>query len=415
MILLLIAASAFFSATEAALMRLNRYKVQADATHNTLAKLTEGLLERLDKILTVILLGNTFANIMTGTLLVHLLEEIDASEQITYLAPIILTIVILLFAEVMPKTMATIKPTLFAYACAPVIWLISILLTPVTMIINAINNKIIAVFGMNHAQSQEIISFSEYKMMVSEGMKHQKQSHHRMMMGVLELHEITVNDIMLTRSKIQVLDMSDTEEIILKEIISCAHSRLPVIEGDIENILGIVNIRECIHMILTNKFTKESLRSLIQEAYFIPEKTPLHTQFMRFQQMQKKMALILNEYGHLQGLVTLSDIMDEIWVADIQLQDIAQEHEVIRLSEHAWIFPGHLPVHTLKRLLGWSISTRDASTIGGALIAYMECLPQPGTSILLNGIIYEILQISKNTIVKIKGISLEHYNQEKQG
>jgi Mg2+/Co2+ transporter CorB len=400
--------SSFFSATEAALMRLNRYKVQADAAHNRFARLTERLLTRLDKVLTVILLGNTFANITAGTILVHLIEDLNFSEEFALCSPIILTIIILMFAEVLPKTVATLKPTLFAYTFAPIIWIMSIVLSPFTYIINAVNTKIIALFGLGQDQPPELISFSEYKMMVSEGMKHQRQSHHRMMMGVLELHELTVNDIMLTRSKVHVVDINKDSEAVLKQIVNCSYSVLPVIDGDIENILGMIKIKDCIHMILTHKFSKEALKALIQEAYFIPEKTLLHTQFMRFQELKKNIALVVDEYGHLQGLITLKDILDEIWVAGTQLQELGKEHEIIKFSNHSWIFPGHLPLHTIKRLLGWIIPTRDATTMGGALIEYMECLPQPGTSILLNDVVYEILQVSQNMIIKIKGSSLYH-------
>jgi Mg2+/Co2+ transporter CorB len=388
-------------------MRLNKYKVQSDAIHNKFARMTQGLLVRLDEVLTVPLLGNTFANILSGTVLAQLLTEIHASEQLVLVLTMGLAMLILMFAEAMPKTIATLKPSLIAYASAPIIWVMLTCAYPLIYIITTINSKIIALFGVNDQQTPELISFSEYKIMVAEGMKHQRQPHHRMMMGVLELHELTVNDIMLTVSKIQFLDINEDEESLLRQLTSCPFSLLPVIEGDIENILGFVKIRECIHMIITHQFSKEKLRLLIQEAYFIPEKTLLHTQFMRFQELQKKVALVVDEYGQLQGLVTLKDILDEIWVADTQLQALAQEHEVIRFSNNSWIFPGHLPLHTLKRLLGWSIPTRDATTMSGALIEYMECLPQHGTSILLNGIIYEILQVSQNTLIKIKGTPLQ--------
>lgn len=394
--------STFFSAAEASLMRLNRYKIEVDAQKNSLAKLTKFLHTRLDKVLTVILLGNTLANILLGSVLTYFLQEINAPEQWRPVgAPLVLTVIMLLFAEILPKTLATLKPAKIAYWCSPFLSFLMLIFYPFIWVMTKINDLMIKKIGIDK-KAQEIISFSEYKLMVEEGMKVEQQTHHQLMMSVLELHELTVNDIMVARSKIDVLNLDDNDEQLKKQLIECNHDIMPVIQNDIENIVGIIDVKSCIRLILKNEFTKGKLYILMKEPYFIPEKTALHIQFIHFQQEGKKFALVVDEYGSLQGLITINDILDEIWVTDAEIQQLAKDHDITRITNNSWLLPGHLPLHTLKRMLGWNIPSREASTLSGSLIEYLECIPQPGACILINGVIYEVLQMSKNTIIKIK-------------
>ena len=389
--------SMFFSASEAALLRLNRYQIQSEGSTWT-NKLLIKLLDRIDEVLILILMGNTFANIWSASMMSLYLTEHDFSPELVWLAPLFLTMIILVFAEVIPKTLATFRPKKVAGMCSWLLNALLFLLAPAIWIIKNFNQCFLRSIGVNSTHVDQKISFKEYKSMIAEGLKREQTSYQHMMLSVLELHELTVNNVMVARSKIEMIDLKQSIEHIENFLMHSRHRWVPIVEGSLEEILGFVRVQDCIPCLVSKTLTVGKLKELMIEPYFIPEKTPLSVQYRHFHREFRKIGLVVDEYGGLLGLMSIEDILNHLSVEDFSLM----ESSIYKESTHEWIIPGELTLSAFHRVTGVQIHCELASTIGGALIEHLEHVPDAGTDLIIDGIAYEVLQTSRQQILKIR-------------
>jgi len=395
--------SAFFSSSETGMMALNRYRLRhlIKNRHKTAIKV-DTLLQRPDRLIGLILLGNNLVNIIAATIAtligMRLLGDLGVA-----LAPFILVIVFLIFAEVLPKTVAALHPEAVAFPAAYILSLLMKLFYPAVYIINKISNGILNLFNINPEKLTEIaLSRDELHTVVREAGHLIPQRHQKMLLSILELENVTVNDIMVPRNELVAIDLNDPVNEIIEQIIHCQHTRLPVYESDIDNIIGILHMRR-IPRILTDKedINPESLKQILVEPYFVPEGTPLHQQLLNFQHQKRRFGLVVDEYGVIQGIVTLEDILEEI-VGEFttDLQNFSQD--IHRQDDGCFLIDGSATLRDINRQLNWDLPTQGPKTLNGLILEQLEHIPETGTSMRIGNYTIEITQVSDNAVKKAK-------------
>lgn len=394
----LILASGFFSGSETGLMSLNRYRLRnlANKNHKGAQKALR-LLEKPERIIGMILLGNNFVNILAATIAsiigIRLLDDAGP-----WVSTFVLTGIILIFAEVTPKTLAALHPEKYALPSAYVLEPLLKLSTPFVWVINKITKAILRLLGISaKQQSQTSLSSDEIRIVVNEASAMIPEQHQRMLISILDLEKVTVEDIMVPRNEITGIDIEDDWDNIRKQLASSQHTRLPVYAGDIDHIIGIIHIRNVIDLFQEDKDDKDSLRSIINEAYYAPIATQLHTQLLNFQKEKRRIALVVNEYGDIQGLVTLEDILEEI-VGEFTSDPAANNKDVHKMEDGTYLVDGSASIRELNKLLNWELPTDGPKTINGLIIEYLEHIPEPGTSMLIAEHPMEIVHTTKNTV-----------------
>ena len=311
-VICLVFLSAYFSASETAMMALNRYRLRhlAKKGHRGAQRAAQ-LLERPDRLLGVILIGNNFVNFSAASIATLLAIEILGESGVAW-APVICTFVFLIFAEVAPKTIAAAFPERVALPSSHLLRVLLFLFYPLVWLVSALSNGLLRVFGINHLASQnDHLSREELRTLVFDGAKIASQSQN-MMLGVLDLDEVSVDDIMVPKSEIIGIDLDDDLDTIIQQLRNAQHTRLPVFHESIENIVGILHVRSAIRFLSSETLTKAALMQEIDDAYFVPENTSLQTQIRHFQKRKERIGMVVDEYGDIQGIVTLEDILEEI-------------------------------------------------------------------------------------------------------
>jgi len=394
----LILASGFFSGSETGLMSLNRYRLRnlANKKHKGAQKALR-LLEKPERIIGMILLGNNFVNILAATIAsiigIRLLDDAGP-----WVSTFVLTGIILIFAEVTPKTLAALHPEKYALPSAYILEPLLKLSTPFVWIINKITRAILKLLGISaQQQSSTSLSSDEIRIVVNEASSMIPKQHQRMLLSILDLEKVTVEDIMVPRNEVAGIDIEDDWVNIRKQLASSQHTRLPVYAGDIDHIIGIIHVRNAINLFQSEDDDKDSLRSIIREAYYVPISTQLHTQLLNFQQEKKRIALVVNEYGDIQGLVTLEDILEEI-VGEFTSDPAASIKDVHRMEDGSFLIDGSASIRDLNKLLNWELPTDGPKTINGLIIEYLEHIPEPGTSMLIADHPMEIVHTTRNTV-----------------
>ena len=394
----LILASGFFSGSETGLMSLNRYRLRNLANKNNKGAIKAlRLLEKPERIIGMILLGNNFVNILAATIAsiigIRLLDDAGP-----WVSTFVLTGIVLIFAEVTPKTLAALHPEKYALPSAYILEPLLKLSTPFVWIINKITRAILRLLGISaQQQSSTSLSSDEIRIVVNEASAMIPKQHQRMLLSILDLEKVTVEDIMVPRNEVAGIDIEDDWVNIRKQLASSQHTRLPVYAGDIDHIIGIIHIRNAINLFQSEDDDKDSLRSIIREAYYVPISTQLHTQLLNFQQEKRRIALVVNEYGDIQGLVTLEDILEEI-VGEFTSDPAASIKDVHRMEDGSFLIDGSASIRDLNKLLNWELPTDGPKTINGLIIEYLEHIPEPGTSMLIAEHPMEIVHTTRNTV-----------------
>ncbi len=399
-LVILLLVSAFFSSSETAMMAINRYRLKHAAKTSATARKVVQLLARPDRLLTIVLIGNTFANIASGSIAaivgLRLYGEIGS-----LIGTVVLTIIVLLFAEISPKIVASKKPEAIAYfAARPLQWLIKILF-PLVWVANAMSNGLIMLMGFKHQKKMlDILTLEELRTVVAESESLIPTRHQSMLTSILDLERITVDDIMIQRAEIVAINLEDTEEEILAQINKLQHTLIPIFKGNIDEIYGILHMRDLVSCFTEHKFSKELLLHAATKPYFVPEGTPLHTQLFNFQHNRNRMGLVVDEYGDILGMVTLADILEEI-VGEFTT-DITSTSRIIPQSDNSFLVDGGTNIRILNQTMSWQLPTAHAKTISGAIIEYLEMIPTPHTCVLLNNYPIEILSVQDNMIKNCK-------------
>lgn len=396
----LILLSGFFSAAEIGLMTLNRYRLRglADAGHRG-ARIARKLLERPDRLLGVILIGNNFANIAASSVATIMALELYGEKAIAIAAGL-LTFIILVFSEVAPKTLAALNPERVAFPAAYVLQPLLWLFYPVVWTVNAIANRTLRIFGVSvHKKPATEITAEELRALVREADVLIPESHQDMLLAILDLEKITVDDVMVPRGKIEGVNLDVEWDDIVSQLTGSRYTRLPVYRGSLDNVSGMIHVRRVLNLMREGKLDKESLEQAIVEPYFIPSGTTLTTQLLNFRQVKRRVGLVVDEYGDIQGLVTLDEILEEI-VGDFTAHTMGKIEDVHPQSDGSYLIRGTVSLRDLNRQLDWKLPTDDSRTLNGLIVEYLEDIPAPGTSLMIHGYLVEILR-TRGTAIEV--------------
>ncbi len=394
--------SAFFSSTETALMSLNRYKLKhrARAGHKP-SRLAERLLERPDRLIGLILLGNNLVNILAAqlTALVSLRLGGDAGLAI---GAGLLVLVVLIFAEVAPKTMAALHPERLALPAAYIYWPLLKILYPFIWLVNLMANGVLRLFGVRSTgRPLDALSRDELRSVVADAGAMISHRYRSMLISILDLEKVSVDDVMISRSNIIGIDLQDDLDDIIKQLQTSNHTRLPVYRDSIDNVIGILHLRRVVNVLREQSLTKDILVQLLAETYFVPEGTPLSTQLVQFQKHKRRIAMIVDEYGDLQGMVTLEDILEEI-VGEFTTDPSASDEDIIKIDEHTFVVMGGAHVRELNRIARQALPTDGPKTINGLIVEQSESIPDAGTDIAMAGCHIDILETTNNRVLRAR-------------
>lgn len=383
-------------------MTLNRYRLKHLADKQLRgAKLAQALLKRPDRLLGLILLGNNFVNILASALATIIGLRLFGETGIA-IATGLLTLVILIFAEVAPKTLAALHPERIAFVAAFVYTPLLKILYPLVFITNSLANSMLRVFGVKPSDIQHTgLSPEELRSVVMEASQLIPQRHQDMLLGILNLEDATVEDIMVPRNEITAIDLDEDWEEILNDLTTCQRTRLPVYRSDIDNIIGIIHMRRVINLLTHNQLTRESLESEIREAYFIPEGTSLYQQLNNFQSQKRRTALAVDEYGDIQGLVTLEDILEEV-VGEFTTTSPLSNINIHPQEDGSYLIAGNTHIRDINRSLGWNLPANGPKTLNGLILEYLEMIPEPGTSLMIAHHPIEITKTQNNAVQMTK-------------
>ena len=396
-LIFLILVSGFFSGSETGLMSLNRYRLRHLADkQNKGAMRAFRLLEQPDKLIGLILLGNNFVNILASAIATIIGIRILGEAGILA-ATALLTVVVLVFAEVTPKTLAAMHPEKFALPATLILEPLLRLLYPFVWFVNLASKAIFKVLGIQQSSSSDKLSSEELRIVVNEAASMIPKGHQKMLLSILDLEKVTIDDIMIPRTEIVGIDLEDDWSDIIKQLAETQHTRLPVFEGDINHIIGIIHIRRALRFFHLEDASKDDFRKIIREAYFVPTNTPLNTQLLNFQHQRRRNAMVVNEYGDVLGLVTLEDILEEI-VGEFTTDPSATRKDVQTQEDGNYLIDGSITVRELNKILGWKLPIAGPKTLNGLIIEYLEHIPDPGTSMMLENYPIEIKQTTKNAV-----------------
>jgi len=388
------------------MMSLNRYRLKHLAKNNHPgARKASRLLERPDRLIGLILIGNNFVNILASAIATVIAVRLWGDAGIA-IATGGLTLVILIFAEVTPKTLAAMHPERIAFPAAMLLLPLLRILYPLVAVVNLITNGILRILGINtDGDNSHHLSTEELRTIVNEAGALIPQRNQSMLLGVLELSDVTVNDIMIPRNEVEGIDLDQDMEQILDQLSCTRHTRLPVYQGDINQICGILHMRNLAQLIQQGKLTKAAIAAVVHEPYFVPESTPLHTQLLNFQKQSRRIGIVVDEYGDVEGVVTLEDILEEI-VGEMSHDEAQTNQDVHPQDDGSYIIDGQAYVREINKSLNWDLPTNGPKTLNGLIIETLESLPESNVCLQLEHYRMETLQISDNTIKTVRVVAL---------
>lgn len=401
--MLLLALSAFFSGSETGLVAVNRHRLRTRASNRERgARWAHRLLERPDRLIGTILIGKHFVNALAAAVATLIALELfpGASGLIGMLA--VLTFALLIFSEVMPKTLAALHAERVAVTASLVYWFLRLPFVPVVWLSNLFARVLLRLIGVTPEDAaQHSLGTEELRSVVAEAGALIPQRHQRMLQSILDLEKVTVEDIMVPRNAILGIDLTQPWELVRETIIASPHTRLPVFDGGIEQLKGVVHLRRVVRLAAENTLDLSSLLELAREPYFIPEGTPLSQQLLNFQNQKHRVGFVLDEYGDIQGLVTLEDILEEV-VGEFASDPATQVKNVYANGDGSYRISGSVTVRSLNKNLGWKLPTNGPKTINGLLLEKLEALPKAGTRIDLDGYQVEIVEARANSVKAIR-------------
>jgi Mg2+/Co2+ transporter CorB len=402
-LLFLILLSAFFSGSETGLMTLNRYRLRhlADKQHPG-AMRAQKLLKRQDRLIGLILLGNNFVNVLASILMTLITLRIYNDTGLLFAAGLVLTIVILLFAEVTPKTLAALHPERVAFPAAFVYTPLLKLLWPVVWVVNGIANGLLKLIGVSPEDgTSDALTTEELRTVVTEAGAMIPKRHQSMLLNLMDLEKVTVEDIMVPRNEVTGIDIEDDWEISRKLLMESQYTRLPLFRETIENVIGVLHMRKVLPLLYRDQLDQETLKGIAREPYFIPENTSLNRQLLNFQREHRRIGFAVDEYGDIQGLVTLEDILEEV-VGEFTSDPTAHIEDIQAQDDGTWLVDGSISIRALNSTLNMSLSTDGPKTLNGLITEYMEIIPETGTSLLLDNHPIDIVQIKENMVKTVR-------------
>ncbi|MCF8005747.1 MAG: HlyC/CorC family transporter [Chromatiaceae bacterium] len=404
---LLLLLSGFFSGSETALMTLNRYRLRHQAEQGKRgAILAQRLLDRPDRLIGLILLGNNFVNILASSLATVIALRLGGEGAIAAAAGL-LTLIILIFSEVTPKTLAALHPERIAYPAAYIYVPLLKLLYPIVAAVNLITNGLLGLMGVRPQSGQgQALSREELRTVVIEAGAMIPQQSRDMLIAILDLENATVEEIMIPRNEVQGIDLQDSPDEIIAAIRRANYTLLPLFDGNFDNVIGLIHSRTAMHVLLEHGFghgqlDKEDLRSIAREPYFVPEGTHLYQQLVNFQRARQRVGLVVDEYGDFQGLITLADLLEEI-VGEFTTDPADAYPDIHRTDDGSLLIDCTITIRELNRAMRWALPTHGPKTLNGLIIDYLETIPEPGTSLKLRGYPLEIIQADDTAVKTVR-------------
>ena len=401
LLIVLLFFSAFFSGTETALMRLNRFRLRSRArSGHRAARLAETMLQRPDRLIGLILLGNNTVNLAAAALTTVIALRLGGENAI-WAGTAILTLVILIFAEAVPKTFAAYNPSLVALPAALIYYPMLKVAYPLIWLINLAANSILRLLGQDTSKvSSSSLSTDELRTLLREGGT-VPERHQNMLLSVLDLGETTVDDVMVPRQEILGIDLDEPWKETLLLIKNSQHTCLPVFQDDVDNIKGFVRIRNILEELSKGTLDEPRLLENLEEPYFVPEGTPLNKQLFSFQNLKNKFAFVVDEYGDVQGLITTEDIVREI-VGEFGADPGPTDVEITKDSERSYVVDASANVRQLNRLMSWNFPTDGPKTLNGLIVEQLETIPNSGTGVTVADYPIEILSTTEHGIKKVR-------------
>jgi Mg2+/Co2+ transporter CorB len=398
----LILLSAFFSSTETALMSINRYRLRHRAKEGHKgAQLVEVLLRRPDRLIGLILLGNNFVNILASSLVTIIALRVGGEAAVAAGAGI-LTLVILIFAEVAPKTLAALRPERLAYPAAFIYVPLLRITYPVVWVVNLMANGLLRLIGVKQEQgSGQTLSKEELRTVVAEAGALIPGRHRQMLVSILDLGKVTVDDIMVPRNEIVGIDLEDDWDDIIEQLEDSQHTRLVVYRGELDQTIGVLHLRTILKDVADGDLSPSVVEARVRDAYFVPEGTTLQQQLVNFQRIKRRVALVVDEYGDIQGLVTLDDILEEI-VGEFTTDPSDVYREVQPEDDGSFVVQGSANVRELNRTMRWQLPVEGPKTLNGLILERMETIPDAGVELTIDGYVMQIMQAAGNAIKSVR-------------
>ncbi|RLQ22745.1 DUF21 domain-containing protein [Seongchinamella sediminis] len=398
----LILLSGFFSSSETGMMSLNRYRLKHLQNNKHRGAIRAGrLLERPDRLIGLILIGNNLVNIFASAIATIIAIRLWGDAGI-FIATLALTLVILIFAEITPKTIAALHPEKIAFPASLILLPLLKMLYPVVAAVNWITNGLLRMLGVDPAkQNDEHVSSDELRTIVTDAGQLIPARHRGMLLNILDLEQVSVDDIMVPRNEVFGIDLDDSDDEILRHIQNSAHTRLPVWREDINNIVGMLHMRNISRVIDAQGLDRRALEREIDEPYFIPESTPLHTQLLNFQKQKHRLAVVVDEYGEVMGVVALEDILEEI-VGEFTSSIAGAEETIFPQRDGSFIIVGNANIREVNKSLDWSLPTDGPKTLSGLILEYLEGFPDGNAGLSIDGYRLEILELQGNVVQAVR-------------
>ncbi|QYJ76247.1 MULTISPECIES: HlyC/CorC family transporter [Shewanella] len=401
-LLVLILISAYFSGSETAMMSLNRYRLRhlASSGHKG-AKRASKLLDRPDRLIGLILIGNNLVNILASAIATIIGMRIWGDVGVA-IATGLLTVVVLVFAEVTPKTVAALHPERIAYPSSLLLKWLLVILQPLVKVMNIITSGILRLIGVRNVATNDALSQEELRTVVHEAGALIPQRHQDMLLSILDLEKVTVEDIMIPRAEIYAINVNDDFKQINRQVVTSPHTRVLVYRDTIDDAVGFIHLRDALRLQSKEEFSKATLLRAVKELYFIPEGTPLNVQLANFQHNKERIGLVVDEYGDIQGLVTLEDILEEI-VGDFTTSMVPTASEEIHPQEDgSLLIDASINIRELNKEMKWELPTDGPKTLNGLILEYLEDIPSPNTSLRLEGYPIEVMEVAENMVKTVR-------------
>ncbi len=390
-------------------MSLNRYRLRHLVKEgNRGARLASSLLAKTDKLLGVILLCNNFANAASATLVTIITVELfGEGEWVLMIGTLSVTFAILVFSEISPKVIAAAYPEKLGILCSYVLYPLLKVLYPVVWFVNLFVEALLRLFrvNINFSESTQSLTMDELRSIVTDAGHFMPKKHRTILLNLFDLEKITVDDVMTAHTQVEVIDFDAPIDDILQRISSSHHTRLPAREGDNEEIIGIIHVRKVINQLRSYQqdaeISKEALRDIISEPYFVPSGTPLYTQIQQFQEHQERIALVVDEYGEFKGLVTLEDILEEV-IGDFTTQSPSRVGSYRKEADGSWLVDGSSALRDLNKKLNLNFPLDGPRTLNGLILEHFEDIPEPSTSFRINNHTIEIMQTQDRIVKSVK-------------
>lgn len=412
-LIVMVVISAYFSGSETGMMTLNRYRLRHMAKQgNSAARRVEKLLRKPDRLISLVLIGNNLVNILASALGTIVGMRLYGNAGVA-IATGVLTFVVLIFAEILPKTIAALYPEKIAYPSSLLLIPLQILMMPLVWLLNVITLILMRLIGIKtDAVVSSALSKDELRTIVNESRAQISRRNQDMLLSVLDLEKISVDDIMIPRSEIVGININDDWKNIVRQLTHSPHGRIVLYRDSLDEAISMLRVREAYRLMTEKKeFTKEVMLRAADEIYFIPEGTPLNVQLVKFQRNKKKVGLIVDEYGDIQGLVTVEDILEEIVGDFTTSMSPTLAEEVVPQNDGSVIIDATANVREINKAFNWRLPEDEARTVNGMILEALEEIPATGTRVRINQYDIEILDVQENRVKQVRVVPIKPLRQ----